>query len=206
MPATSPAALVAEFLHRFGIPARSRPANPGCALADSRQQLLEQTVQEVRRATDPWDYPSGAPAPLDIAEVARGLADVVLTAYATAAIYGIQLDPVIAEVHRSNLTQRLVDAHGHARQGREYSPPDVAAVLAGQHDGSDAGDRVWWLEHVAKAMGEGSGDRAEQWLDGPEPQLAGLIPWRLIRTGYAPTVWQVLTDLRGSWGARDAAL
>jgi len=205
----SPSLWVREAGVRFGIPAPARPANPGTSLAEARQQLLDQAVEELRQAIDPWDYPSGTAPAVDVAAVAAGLANVALVTFGTAAAYGIALDPVIAEVHRANLTQRGVNAHGHARQGNEYSAPDVAAVMAGQRDGSDPSDRGWWADHVLEAavpVGEEfDPELAARWLDEPHDQLGGYAPWTAITDGRGDLIWRnlaTLCDLRVGWGVR----
>lgn len=211
----SPSVLVREFGRRFGLPSPARPANPGTRLAESRQQLLEQAVEHLRRVTDPWDYPTGTAPAVDVAAVASGLCDVVLTAYGTAAVYGIELDPVIAEVHRADLTQRHADAHGHARQGSQYSAPDVAAVLAGQHNGTDPADRTWWARQVLDAMTDGRESpgaleglevMADGWLDEPNDDLSGWVPWALVVSGHGHLLWRHLADLRDARDARDDEL
>jgi hypothetical protein len=192
----SPALYVREASLRFRMPMPVRPVNPGSALAESRQQLVDQAVDALRQATDPWDYPTGTAPAVDVAAVAEALADLVLVAYGTAAAYGIGLDPVIAEVHRANLSQRRANAHGHTRQGSNYSPPYVAAVLAGQRDGSDPSDRDWWTEQVidAAAMNDDEIDHeaAGQWLDTPHPALDRQTPWSVIAGGAGWTIWRLL--------------
>jgi NTP pyrophosphatase (non-canonical NTP hydrolase) len=203
--ALSPSRYAGEFAERFGIPMPVRPANPGPRLAQARQQALEQAVEELRRATDPWDYPSATVPAVDVAAVARELADVVLAAFVTAAVYGIDLDRVLAEVHRASLTQRHADAHGHVRQGSAYTPPDVAAVLAGQHDGSHPSDRAWWTAQIREVLGEGPSaldDLADAWLDEPNDDLTGWTPWAMATAGYGPLLWRHLASLRD---ARDEA-
>lgn len=153
-----------------------------------------------------------APA-VDVAAVARDLADVVLTAFGTAAAYGIDLDPVLAEVHRATLTQRHANAHGHARHGSEYSAPDVAAVLARQHDGSQPGDRAWWVSHILDAIADGDEDPAALeglealaagWLVQPTDDLAGWAPWALITSGAGHVVWRHVADLSDLRDLRDS--
>ncbi|MGN6524462.1 MAG: reverse transcriptase-like protein, partial [Actinomycetes bacterium] len=84
----SPAALVAEFHERFELVTQTSPSAsdiPG-DLAELRQRLLEEEVSQLRTAV-------GA---VDVAAVARELADVVYVAYGTALTYGIDLDAVLA--------------------------------------------------------------------------------------------------------------
>lgn len=60
---------------------------------------------------------------------------VVYVAYGTALSYGIDLDAVLAEVHRSNMSKLGADGRpihredGKAMKGPGYTPPDIAAVL-----------------------------------------------------------------------------
>lgn len=61
--------------------------------------------------------------PLD--RLAHELADVVYVAYGTALVHGIDLDAVIAETHRSNMTKRVPDGRVARRAGGKvlkYSP------------------------------------------------------------------------------------
>lgn len=75
----------------------------------------------------------------NIVEIADGLADVVVIAYGTACAYGIDLDAVLAEVYRSNMS-KVVDGEviynemGKVTKPDTYSPPAVADVI-GHMDG-----------------------------------------------------------------------
>jgi len=205
----SPAVHVREAAERFGIAVPARPAAPTQLLASARQQLIEDHVDELQRVTDPWDYPTGTAPVVDVANVAHSLADVVLIAYGTAAAYGIDLDPVIAEVHRSHLTQRRATAAGNVRQGGAFIPPNVPAVLAGQRDGSDSTDHGWWADQVVQALVP-AGDEFDpempgDWLDAPHDQLpAGDAPWEAITQGRGAVVWQLLASLCDASGPRGA--
>lgn len=74
----------------------------------------------------------------ELADVAKELADVVYVAYGTAFSLGIDLDAVLAEVHRSNMAKRGPDGRfmfredGKVLKGPGYTPPDIAAVLTGE--------------------------------------------------------------------------
>lgn len=118
------AELVRSFHERFGLTMASRPAAPSAELAALRQRLLNEEVAEVGEAA----------ARGSVVEVAHELADVVYVAYGTALTYGIDLDAVIAEVHRANLSKLAPsgEADGKARKGEHYRPPDVEGVLRAQ--------------------------------------------------------------------------
>jgi predicted HAD superfamily Cof-like phosphohydrolase len=97
-------------------------------LAAHRGELLAEEAAEVAEVA--------VGAPLD--RLAHELADVVYVAYGTALVHGIDLDAVIAEIHRSNMTKLGPDgqvarrADGKVLKGDHYRAPDVAQVLRRQ--------------------------------------------------------------------------
>ncbi|MET8974760.1 MazG nucleotide pyrophosphohydrolase domain-containing protein [Streptomyces sp. NPDC004539] len=129
---SSPADLVSEFHRAFGLDARSTPSEVAPALAAHRGELLAEEAAEVAEVA--------VTGPLD--RLAHELADVVYVAYGTALVHGIDLDAVLAEIHRSNMTKigpggeiaRRVD--GKVLKGEHYEAPDVAGVLRRQGWGS----------------------------------------------------------------------
>src|SRR5882757_3370697 len=90
--------LVREFHRAFGIAVRSVPvaAPPE---SDLRTRLLAEEVQEYYDAVEAGD----------VVAVADGLADIVYVAYGTALNHGIDLDAVLVEVHRSNMSKLGAD-------------------------------------------------------------------------------------------------
>jgi predicted HAD superfamily Cof-like phosphohydrolase len=67
--------------------------------------------------------------------IAQELADVVYVAYGTALAYGIDLDAVLAEVHRANMSKLGLDGQpiirdGKVAKGPQFQSADIAAVLA----------------------------------------------------------------------------
>ncbi|MDF3302626.1 MazG nucleotide pyrophosphohydrolase domain-containing protein [Streptomyces tropicalis] len=125
---SSPAGLVREFHRALGLAARRTPTEVSPELAAHRGKLLaEEAAEAAEIAVD---------GPLD--RLAHELADVVYVAYGTALVHGIDLDEVIAEIHRSNMTKLGPDgqvarrADGKVLKGDHYRAPDVAAVLRRQ--------------------------------------------------------------------------
>ncbi|MFE4049265.1 hypothetical protein [Streptomyces sp. YIM B13518] len=125
---SSPADLVREFHRAFGLDARDTPSEVSPELAAHRGELLAEEAREVGEVA--------VTGPLD--RLAHELADVVYVAYGTALVHGIDLDAVIAEVHRSNMTKLGPDgqvgrrADGKVLKGDHYEAPDVSAVLRRQ--------------------------------------------------------------------------
>ncbi|GGP70677.1 MULTISPECIES: pyrophosphohydrolase domain-containing protein [Streptomyces] len=132
----SPARLVREFHTTFGLDARTTPTEiPPDVAAHRRDLLVEEAAEAAEVAVE---------GPLD--HLAHELADVVYVAYGTALVHGIDLDAVIAEIHRANMTKLgsdgrpLLRADGKVLKGENYRKPDVSAVLREQ--GWEAGDRA----------------------------------------------------------------
>ncbi|MDQ1049067.1 MazG nucleotide pyrophosphohydrolase domain-containing protein [Streptomyces sp. V4I2] len=125
---SSPLDLVREFHLAVGLAVRSTPAEVSPELAAHRGELLAEEAAEVAEVS--------VTGPLD--RLAHELADVVYVAYGTALVHGIDLDAVIAEIHRSNMTKRGPDgridrrADGKVLKGDHYEAPDVAGVLRRQ--------------------------------------------------------------------------
>ncbi|MFH8220819.1 MazG nucleotide pyrophosphohydrolase domain-containing protein [Streptomyces sp. NPDC018057] len=134
---SSPAALVRQFHRAFGLDVRSTPTRVPPQLAAHRGELLAEEAAEVAEVS--------VEGPLD--HLAHELADVVYVAYGTALVHGIDLDEVIAEIHRANMSKLGPDgqvarrADGKVLKGEHYRAPDVAAVLRGQGWDPEAADR-----------------------------------------------------------------
>ncbi|MPY61822.1 pyrophosphohydrolase domain-containing protein [Streptomyces spongiae] len=124
----SPADLVREFHRAFGLAARAEPTEVTPELAAHRGELLAEEAAEVAEVA--------VAGPLD--RLAHELADVVYVAYGTALVHGIDLDAVIAEIHRSNMTKLGPDGSvarredGKVLKGEHYRAPDVSGVLRSQ--------------------------------------------------------------------------
>lgn len=125
------AAAVAEFHAAFRIPHQTRPSlDVEESLEKLRISLLEEEVNELVEAT----------RARDLTGIADALADITYVVYGTALTYGIDLDSVLREVHRSNMSKLdgdgnpILRADGKVLKSECYSPPDVAAVLKHQSE------------------------------------------------------------------------
>jgi len=123
------ASAVAAFHAAFGVPRGDVPsADVPAEVAALRIRLLAEEVDEYAEAV----------AGRDLVAIADALADIVYVAYGAAVTYGIDLDAVLAEVHRSNMTKADADgrvirrADGKVLKSDRYTPPNVAAVLRDQ--------------------------------------------------------------------------
>jgi predicted HAD superfamily Cof-like phosphohydrolase len=126
----SPASAVLAFHKAFSLPRRANPniADLPQSLIDLRIALLEEEVSEFKDAA----------LKRDLVGAADALADVVYVAYGAAITLGIDLDMVVAEVHRANMSkldehgQPVMRADGKVCKSNRYRPPDIVTVLATQ--------------------------------------------------------------------------
>ena len=115
---------VDEFHAAFNLPRAETPLLPDISTRELRKALLREEFEEYLAAE----------ADDDIVEVADALADIIYIACGTAVAYGIPLDKVFAEVHRSNMA-KLVDGKvirredGKVLKPEGWTPPDVKGVL-----------------------------------------------------------------------------
>jgi predicted HAD superfamily Cof-like phosphohydrolase len=121
------ATAVAEFHMAFNLPMRQLPsAEIDHALASLRVALLEEEVGEFVAASEKCD----------LVGIADALADIVYVVYGTALTYGIDLDAVLREVHRSNMSKLgndgkpLIRDDGKVLKSEKYFPPDIESVLS----------------------------------------------------------------------------
>jgi predicted HAD superfamily Cof-like phosphohydrolase len=121
------AAAVTEFHTAFSLPMQRSPsAEIDDALVSLRVDLLEEEVAEFVTAS----------GKRDLVGIADALADILYVVYGTALTYGIDLGPVISEVHRSNMSKLdsdgkpLIRDDGKVLKSEQYFPPDIASVLA----------------------------------------------------------------------------
>ncbi len=113
-----------EFRIAFNLPAGERPE----LLTDDRAELNDDLIAEE------FDELQSAWAAGDLVEVADALGDLAYVVYGAAIEYGIDLDRVIREIHRSNMTKLGEDgkpiyrSDGKVMKGPNYSPPDLSFI------------------------------------------------------------------------------
>lgn len=117
---------VRSFHERFGCTVHDRPTWPGESAHRLRMALLDEELAELRNAGEA----------ANLVEIADALGDLLYVVYGAAVTYGIDLDPVFEEIHRSNMSKGEPDvrvrADGKVLKGPRYSPPRVEEVLAAQ--------------------------------------------------------------------------
>ena len=115
---------VKEFQTAVGQHVGTKTEFPDAAERDLRIKLLKEEYEE---------YIQGE-CKSDLENIAKELADIIYIVCGTAASYGIPLDRVFDEVHKSNMA-KLVDgkpvrrADGKILKPDGWKPPDIKSVL-----------------------------------------------------------------------------
>lgn len=121
--------MVTEFHERFDIARSDRPQWPGEDLHRIRVALIEEELAEFRNAGEAEN----------LVEVSDALADLLYVVYGTAVTYGIDLEPIFREIHRSNMTKsgecERSRRDGKVSKGSTYEPPQIEPILTEQIGG-----------------------------------------------------------------------
>lgn len=116
-------AMVREFHRKYDLPAPDRPAVISPKDRLRRARLIFSEAAEFIEAADRDDY----------VEMVDALADLLVVVYGTAVEMGVDLEPIFAEVHRSNMSKNGgKDPGGKILKGPSFTPPDVAGELRKQ--------------------------------------------------------------------------
>lgn len=121
---------VKEFQTAVGQNVGQAPAFPDNSERALRMRLLEEEFDEYNEG----EYHN------DLENIAKELADIIYIVCGTAVSYGIPLDKVFDEVHRSNMA-KLVDGKpirrddGKILKPEGWTAPDIKKILYGVSDG-----------------------------------------------------------------------
>ncbi|MDH5666655.1 MAG: hypothetical protein OEY86_01415 [Nitrospira sp.] len=116
--------MVEEFHRKFDIAVQTNPGDITEETKRLRARLIQEEFDELKES-----MASG-----NLALVAKELADLLYVVYGTAVSYGIDMEPVFREVHRSNLSK----VGGYKRDDGKwvkpatYSPACLESILDAQ--------------------------------------------------------------------------
>lgn len=117
--------MVREFHEAYNAYVGSDVGFPDRRHVKMRMDLIEEEYEELQEAVDTGD----------VVETIDALGDLVYVLYGKALAMGVDLDKVIAEIHRSNLTKLGEDGKpiyredGKVLKGPNFEPPDIAGVI-----------------------------------------------------------------------------
>lgn len=118
---------VQEFHSVFGLPINVCPQFPSPKTQQLRLDLIYEELGELRKAV----------VIEDLAGVADALGDLLYVIHGAALCFGIDMEPVFDEIHRSNMTKleggKVVRREdGKILKGSKYEPPLIDAILRQQ--------------------------------------------------------------------------
>lgn len=125
--------LVGEFHAAFGVEEPTTPTIPDVDTIRLRYKLIREEFHEVETELD-----CAKDGDDNLANLAKELADLLVVTYGTARTFGIDIDAVMREVHRSNMSKLGADGKpvrredGKILKGDGYTPADVESVLRNQ--------------------------------------------------------------------------
>ena len=108
----------------FGVPCPTKPGFPSVERQWLRTDLIDEELDELDVAI----------TNKDLVGVADALADLLYVVYGTAAEFGLPIDDIFKEVHRSNMSKAGPDGpiyreDGKVLKGPDYSPPVIEQFL-----------------------------------------------------------------------------
>jgi predicted HAD superfamily Cof-like phosphohydrolase len=115
-----------EFHDTYDITRTRTPSLPDQDTRDLRIRILREEWEE---------YLEGEQNN-DLVEIADALGDMIYVAYGTGVAYGLPMDEIFNEIHRSNMSkldewgQPIYREDGKVLKGPNYSPPDIAGIIA----------------------------------------------------------------------------
>ena len=121
---TQEQAMVENFHRTFDILVNPAPTVVDARTRELRVKLIQEEFDELREALTAEDLSS----------IAKEMADLLYVVYGTAVSYGIDMDPVFREVHRSNMSK----VGGYKRDDGKwvkpatYSPACIEPILTEQ--------------------------------------------------------------------------
>jgi predicted HAD superfamily Cof-like phosphohydrolase len=114
---------VLDFHRKFNGPVQDRPSLCTPEVSELRVALIREELKELEDAI----------ADNDLVAVADALGDLKYVVEGAAVSFGIDLEPVFDEIHRSNMTKTAVKNElGKIQKGPDYEPPVLAPFLEQQ--------------------------------------------------------------------------
>jgi predicted HAD superfamily Cof-like phosphohydrolase len=115
---------VLQFHQMFKIKINKKPTIPSVKEMALRIALMEEELGELKAAI----------RDCDIVAIADGIADLLYVTYGTAITYGIDMETISAEVHRSNMTKigGKKAAGGKWLKPETYDPPNLESLIDDQ--------------------------------------------------------------------------
>lgn len=123
--ALSKVRMILQFHKMFEVPIGAHPKLLDDIARRRRETLIEEELNELKEAS----------AADNLVGIADALGDLLYVVYGAAIEYGIPIDEVFEEIHRSNMTKLWPDGTVHKREDGKvlkpptYSPADLQGII-----------------------------------------------------------------------------
>ncbi len=118
--------MVKDWHRKFGVLINEKPKMIDRETRHLRLSLIREEFQEFEEACSAGD----------IVKVADALGDLLYVVYGSAVSFGIDLEPVFEEIHRSNMSKGdpevIKAANGKVLRNKNYSPPNLVPLISKQ--------------------------------------------------------------------------
>lgn len=118
--------MVQAFHEKAGAVINHRPTEPEGDTAKLRYNLI---YEELREYVEALDKPVGS---VDLVEIADAIGDLLYVVLGTAVSFGIDIEPIFNEIHRSNMS-KFIDGYrredGKWMKGPSYSPANLKPII-----------------------------------------------------------------------------
>lgn len=134
---------VRDFHIGYGVELPSRPLLPPADVLAIKKKLIDEEYAETTAEFTQLTAAQAAGEAPDITQIVHELTDLLYVTYGAILAFGVDADAVFAEVHRANM-EKLggpVRADGKQLKPPGWQPPDVAGVIARQHNADGRSDQ-----------------------------------------------------------------
>lgn len=112
--------MLKEFHKKYGHKINDSPSLISIPYENLRRKLIAEEIDELATAMNTNN----------LIDIADALADVLYVVFGTAVTYGIPIDEIFVEVHRSNMTKSTEkNEYGKTIKGNSWEPPRIREIL-----------------------------------------------------------------------------
>lgn len=129
--------MIREFHEKYGHHIEKKPAIPSDEVINLRYKLIEEEMNEtlgalrdMMNSSPRKDDEIGWTKTDDLIALADGIADSMVVLIGTAISFGIPIEKVYTEVHRSNMSKSTEkNEYGKTIKGPDWIPPNIEKII-----------------------------------------------------------------------------
>jgi predicted HAD superfamily Cof-like phosphohydrolase len=139
--------MVLEFHKKFSHYTQNIPAFPPKEIREFRIDLIKEEVNELVDGI--YAYQHGISEIECLTEVADALGDILYVVYGTALAFGLDIEPIFEEIHRTNMLKSFNKSKaGKSIKGPEWQEPQLESIIESQQNQRE----ISMLDKVQQAL------------------------------------------------------